>query len=106
MVQTVRFAHWNGLRPALNQTLEVSIMHMREFLNAVITGKTGFQPESESITDLSAFQITEKIAREAYNLNFIEYFKPHYESSSAHRFCDLVLASGITDKGREYLEDL
>lgn len=81
-------------------------MHMRAFLNAVATGKTGFQPESKSITDLSTFQITAKVAQEAYDLNLIEFFKPHYESSSAHRFCDLVLASGVTDKGREYLEDL
>jgi hypothetical protein len=79
---------------------------MREFLKAVDSGKTGFEATSESVSDLTAFQSTAKIAQEAYDLSYIDFFKPHQESYSAHGFIDAVLASGLTDAGREYLGNL
>ena len=81
-------------------------MNMRDFLKAIDSGKTGFDPASESENDLSTFQSTAKIAQEAYERGYIEFLKLHRESYSAYRLIDAVLASGLTDAGREHLSDI
>lgn len=79
-------------------------MHMRKFLEAVASGDAGLDAASESVTDLAAFQPVVKVAEEAYSLGYIDFFKPHRESYSGHRFVDAILASGLTEAGREYLD--
>lgn len=78
-------------------------MDMRDFLAAVAEGKGGFHAEGSEISDLEGFQATVKIAEEAYESGYIDFYKPHQESSTGRRFCDAFLASNLTDEGRSYL---
>lgn len=78
-------------------------MHMRDFLQAVASGNNGFDAKSESVADLSAFQSSVKIAEEAYGFGYINFFKPHQESYSGHRFIDAFLAGELTDDGHAFI---
>jgi hypothetical protein len=79
-------------------------MDLHELIRTVATGKTGFVATSASMTDLLAFQQAVTAAREAYSLGYVDYFKPHLETYSGHRFCDAFLISKVTDQGRRYAQ--
>ena len=76
---------------------------MRDFRQTVSSGKNGFDAKSESVADLSAFQPLAKLAEEAYDAGYINFFKPHQEAYSGHRFIDAFLAGELTDHGQEFI---
>lgn len=79
-------------------------MELQELIRTVATGKTGFIAASASMTDLEAFQSAVMAARKAYSQGYVDYFRPHMETYSGHRFCDAFLISKVTDQGRQYAQ--
>lgn len=73
---------------------------MKELLKQIESGVTSFRPINN---DLPAFQITVEKLSDAYESGFITKFKPHKESQTGKRYFDAVMASGLTDEGREFL---
>lgn len=78
-------------------------MQMRQFLEIGASGKNGFDAPSESVADLSSFQALVKVAEAAYDSGYINFFKPHQESYSGHRFIDAFLAGELTDDGQDFI---
>ena len=78
-------------------------MNMRDFLLSVGDGKGGFHAEGNEVSDLQKFKAIVDIAEEAYELGFIDFYKPHIESYTGNRYCDAFLAANLTEEGRAYL---
>ena len=78
---------------------------LRQMLREIKAGKTAFYPQSSSEQDLSDFQGTVFVLKEAKSKGLFSKFEPHNESYSGHDWVDCVVVGELTKFGEIELRD-
>lgn len=77
-------------------------MDLRQLLEAVASGRRGFQPTEGG---LDAFQSVAELIIEAGDSGYLEGVNPHKESHTGRRLYAVVMVKGLTEAGKDFLAE-
>lgn len=79
---------------------------MERVLRAVQAGEQSFKPASDSLEDITSFQVVADAVIYAHQKGYLRDCKPMMDAGPGGRFYVYVLGCGLTHPGREFLADI
>ena len=79
----------------------MTILHL---LKLVASGKTSFEPNGDTESEMRSFQPIAAALLEAEALGYIEIVKTHRESDTGFDYYDTIIAGCITETGLSIID--